>query len=540
MRRSMVFVTLLLVSAFAFAGGQTEQQKSVAFNRTGMPIVDEPVTVRMSANLYADNAPYGEMPFFQMMEDTTGVRVQWDLIPSQAYNERKTLLLAGGDLPDAMYKSGLTDFEMLSYSGQGAFRGLSGYLDDGLMPNVDRILNARPSVKALLTMPDGEFYSLPWIEEMKIVYSDSFFHMNQVWLDNLGLDVPVTTDDFVDVLRAFRDQDANGNGDPGDEVPFVYVPLGPQMGNGSSFAFLLGSFGRADNEEHIVVENGTVVFTADKPEYLEGVSFFADLYGEGLIYQESITFQSGADLRGFGQANEERIGSFPAWRSFSVVSLNASTNFIEVPPLVGPNGDQQWGRANRDEQLAKYAFVVSARTDYPEIIARWADFHYDTDISIQANYGMYDSVMIVNDAGLREMKPSSEWGGLSQNEVRSKASPTNGGPFAILFEFWGDVLYMWEGPAGRQRILREVYSPYVSDEYYPPLTFTLEEAEELQRYRQTIVDFVNQQTTKWVRDGKPITTAGWDAYIDTLDDMGLDKMMAVYQQAYDRYIANVE
>ena len=41
-------------------------------------------------------------------------------------------------------------------------------------------------------------------------------------LDHLGLDMPTTTDEFVEVLRAFKDNDANGNGNPNDEIPLAF------------------------------------------------------------------------------------------------------------------------------------------------------------------------------------------------------------------------------------------------------------------------------------------------------------------------------
>ena len=542
MKRMLVFMVLTVVATFAFAGGQTQSRAAVAFNRTGLPIVNEPVTLRMSTNLHVDNAPYGDMPFFKMMEERTGVRVTWNMIPANVYAERKTLMLAGGDLPDAMYKAGLTDFEMLTYSQQGAFLGLSEYLRSDLMPHTNAILDQRPSVRSMITLPDDEIYALPWIEEMRIVYSDAFLHVNKTWLDNLGMAPPETTEEFAEMLRRFRDEDANRSGNPNDEIPFFYKPsdgIG-WGGHQNGINFMMGSFGRADNQEHIVVENREVVFTADKPEYRTAVNYFADLFAQGLIYEEALSLVTGSDLRNFGLANQDRLGSFVAWRSFSVVSLDKSQEFVEIPPLIGPEGHRQWGRANRDEQLSKSAFVVSAKNPHPEITLRWADYHYDPDMSIQANYGMYDSVLGVNQMGLREMIPSSEWGGQTQNEVRAKASPTNGGPFAILFDYWGDKLYMWEGPAGRQKVLAEVYSEYVSDEYYPQLTFTLEEATELARYQMTIVDYVNQQTTRWVRAGVPITDAEWNRHLQTLNSMGLNPMLAVLQQGYDRYLAGLE
>ena len=44
---------------------------------------------------------------------------------------------------------------------------------------------------------------------------------SEEWMKNGGVDkAPETTDELYDMLVAFKEQDANGNGDPSDEIPF--------------------------------------------------------------------------------------------------------------------------------------------------------------------------------------------------------------------------------------------------------------------------------------------------------------------------------
>ena len=51
------------------------------------------------------------------------------------------------------------------------------------------------------------------------VYTRQFLNMD--WMNRLNLQVPTTIDEFTDVLRAFRDNDANGDGDPTNEIPLA-------------------------------------------------------------------------------------------------------------------------------------------------------------------------------------------------------------------------------------------------------------------------------------------------------------------------------
>ena len=39
-------------------------------------------------------------------------------------------------------------------------------------------------------------------------------------MKNVGLETPATIDELYEVLVAFKEQDANGNGDPNDEIPW--------------------------------------------------------------------------------------------------------------------------------------------------------------------------------------------------------------------------------------------------------------------------------------------------------------------------------
>ena len=71
-----------------------------------------------------------------------------------------------------------------------------------------------PQVRPLVTSPDGEIYGLPQVNECYHCFYSQRAWINSDWLANVGMGVPQTTEEFVDVLTAFKEQDANGNGDP--------------------------------------------------------------------------------------------------------------------------------------------------------------------------------------------------------------------------------------------------------------------------------------------------------------------------------------
>ena len=52
-------------------------------------------------------------------EKDTNVHIDWQNLPDTVFQEKKNLILASGDLPDAFFNTGLTDAEIATYSASG-------------------------------------------------------------------------------------------------------------------------------------------------------------------------------------------------------------------------------------------------------------------------------------------------------------------------------------------------------------------------------------------------------------------------------------
>ena len=186
------------------------------------------------------NGDTDEMQVFSLMEDATNVHLEFQSIPQAEWKEKINLLLAVGvDLPDALYSAyALTGTELVTYGSQGILIPLNEYIDT-YMPNFQRVLVEHPEVKAAITAPDGNIYSLPFIRYDGLTGQiPSNMFINQAWLDRLGLEIPTTIEELETVLTAFKEQDANGNGDSSDEIPMSFKFLGSQRDLGGCLACL--------------------------------------------------------------------------------------------------------------------------------------------------------------------------------------------------------------------------------------------------------------------------------------------------------------
>lgn len=88
-----------------------------------------------------------------------GITVTWDTILNSDWGDKKAVLLAGGNLPDAFMGS-ICFSETDILTNTGSFIALDDYIDE-YMPNFKKIMEEDPTMKALAYSADGHIYGLP-------------------------------------------------------------------------------------------------------------------------------------------------------------------------------------------------------------------------------------------------------------------------------------------------------------------------------------------------------------------------------------------
>ncbi|EES72358.1 ABC transporter, solute-binding protein [Paenibacillus sp. oral taxon 786 str. D14] len=486
----------------------------------------EPVTIKMVACKHPNNGPYEEMEFFKQLEEKTNVKIDWDDIDYSACEEQRNLILGTNDLPDAFYGNLILPAnDVIKYGAEGALIPLEDYITEDIMPNLYKLLEENPTYRSILTAPDGHIYSLPNIRELMLWLSPDMMFLNKVWLDNLDLEVPTTTEELYDVLMAFKTQDPNGNGEP-DEIPFSFVYNHIDY-NTQGIGSLFGAFGRADWSNHLFVEDGKVVFSAQEPEYKEAIKYFHKFFADGLFDKESLT-QDNSQLIG----KADRLGGFFAWLPFSVVGAELNDNYVAVPALEGPNGDRVWRKTMWNNMgVNPTAFSVTSVNEHPELTMRWIDLHYDPETSIEAGWGPIGLTLVEKDGQLVLNDPPE---GMTIDEYVFKTAPVEA-PYAIQVDTYGGRLALAEKDKEKIDTIKENYLPYMTSETIPGMLYSPEENEQIKLLSTDINSYVMESSARWLLEGT--VEEEWDEYLNNLKKMGIDDLLAVYQQAYDRFLS---
>ncbi|QDY82652.1 extracellular solute-binding protein [Paenibacillus polymyxa] len=530
---------IMLAGVFALSGcsgggGESKNQmvnpdQDANFNKTGLPIVKEAVTLKMVSPKAALAPDYSKMEIFKRLEKQTNVKIDWENIPDTDFAEKKNLLLASGDLPDAFYGAGFTDYELINYGKDGTIIPLEDLIDK-YAPNLKALLDRRPDIKLAITAPDGHIYGLPSWEENKLDTNPFFHVINKNWIDKLGLKVPQTLDEYTQALIAFKTKDPNGNG-KADEIPLSFM----HMQWCSDIAGIFGAFGIPDNLEHRIVREGKVIFTASQPQYKEALKYIHDnWYKQGLIDPESFT-QDAAQYLAKGKTPDETLGSYVWWEVEEVVGPERSKDYALLPPLKGPNGDQMIGR-NNGGGPGRGSFVITKENRYPAMTMRWIDQQYDPYMAAQIHWGPLDVVFKKDEKGKLVNLPLPQ--GVSAGEFRQKVAPGTGNPGVITFDDFGKVVDMEPRAQKRAEYLEKYYTPYMKKENYPSIFFEPDELDKINRIEPELIKYVNTQRGKFIVDGE--VDEKWDSYVKTLEKMGLNELMEIYQKGLDRYNANLK
>lgn len=497
---------------------QTEDLSSdIGLTDSGLPIVTEELTLRFGGAKSALAPDYESMELVKTWQEDSGIEVSWVNEPDEVWAEKKNLLLASGELPDALFNTGLSDAEVAKYGANGTLVALEELIPEHA-PTLHTILEERTDIRSAITASDGHIYTLPSVEELGLVEFPRMLFVNTDWLERDGLELPTTVDEYHEALLSFKE---NG---PSGVLPLTFIGAG-------DIADLIAALGgQADNPDHRIVQDGKVVYTANQTGFADAISALRTWYQEGLIDQESFA-QDYVKFIAKGKADPQILGSFYFWEIPEVVGPERAEQYALVPIFPGPDGVQRACVANNQE-INRGAFAISRTNEYAAATLRWADMLFDPVMSAQANWGPIGVSQKENADGMLEQIPVT--GGGTEQERRVKVSP--GGPKIITAKDFETVVLPEPRAAERQAQIKEFYEPHRANEKYPPVMLSVEELNRISTIEADVRTLVDEKISTWIVKGG--IEEEWDGYVAQLESIGLPEVVEVYQAAHDRFTEN--
>jgi len=511
MKKLFKTLSLAIAGVILLSGcGGIKNEKNAAENNTRSEYAISDKPVELSLFMVRGDSKYQEdLDVWKEIEKLTNVRLKSVSSKSISDTEQAfNTMMASGNLPDlVMYGNGKEAFS--KYGMEGAFASLEELAEENA-PNIKAQFD-RPVVKAYVTAADGHIYYVPGINPPTVAAG---WFIRQDWLDKLGLPVPTDVAQYYNALKAFRENDPNGNGKK-DETPYF-----------SRFNGLSDLLGLWDTSNTWNQENGKVYYAPVTQKFKTAFTNIAKWYKEDLIDKEIFTRggKSRDKLLGdnVGGSTHDWFGSTAQFNNMLKETV-PGINFVAFAP---PNGKEY---SVRDEVIAQGG-AISAKSNKKVEAIKFMDFIYSEKGSKFMNFGIegkhYDMV---------DGKPTfQDWvvnGDKTAINILQESGACSAFPY--IQDFWYEE--QWLTPIAKKGVKLYLDNNYLVSKF-PTLSYTVEEKTKLNEIMTAIETHMNETTQKWVF-GTENVEENYDRFVEQIYSMRLKEAEEIQQNAYDRYIA---
>ena len=471
---------------------------------------------------------YVGFPGVEAYQEQTGVRLDFIEVSESASTEQYQLMIASGDWPDLSNTSNYTGGVVTAYD------------EEVIMDLTDLVPEYAPDMwKYTAALPDdiyaGMFKDGRILGGLNIEYNgyqDEGTVLRGDWLEEQDWDVPTNFDELLDVMYMFYD---------------VYHPnhtyklstdagmVGMQGVFGTAFANLDPSNGSLT----MFLRDGKVVNAGTDDNYYEYLKMLTQLYADGLIYpdfySEGRDMSAGMAMAAGGQAGVWSDRANNVEEVYSYVTDDDNYNLVALPYFTGEDGTNNF--VNSPYRVGT-DYGIYTTCDKPELVLNFLNYAFTDEGILLCNYGIEGVSFEYDEDG----KPQ-----FTDTILHPAVGNSN-----TINQYYGWTL---TGRYEDKQRLLVLYDEYVNDiidlwndwdvlgwSANIPDAASLDTAEQNQ-----VTNHVSDMTTiqteyllGFVTGSRELNDETWQEYLDLMESSGLSDVLAVYQGAYDDYLAELD
>jgi putative aldouronate transport system substrate-binding protein len=516
----LCFMTILMsCSKETFYANSVMKPPEIIKRGTGiinLPVTEEKITLTVFAaldsNHYGVIDDFNENEFFQELERRTGVHLKFISPPLEKEQEVYNEMIASGEFAD-----------IYTHDGNVYPDGWDAAVDDDIYLDLTPYLNTylKDYNKARLSNPileKGTTTAAGRVVCIYVFYTEPQppwmgLQVRKDWLDDLGLEVPVTFDDWEKMLTLFKTEKN------------AYAPLSIGQHGFMSISHALSAGFNA--METLMNVDGTVVYGPITDGWKEYLRLLNKWYRNGLIDPDFM-------INGAWQVDKQMVinGETGAWNAmYTLISeYERAGNGIKVIPVASPvvrKGDKLHIR--REDSFIGHPVTISKRCKYPDVAMQIINYLYTEEGALLSNYGIENDTFVYDSSGkpvvtdkIRNnpkysmpqaqalyLMPPSKFGGLYDWTRELSAVPEKD---LAAFDIWGTA----------------------DDDYILPETLNFEGGEAIERASilSAVTTYMNDCTVRFIVGDMKIER-DWDMYVQAIKEMGIDRAIEITQKALD-------
>lgn len=528
------------------AGTTTTKEPGGTTTSSDQTAVTEGIELTVWAGQRSNVESLEDNRFTDYYEDLTGVHINWITYVDEL-STQFNLSIASGEYPDMYLLPSFSTAQVQQAIDAGAIIPIDSYFSD-YAPNFSKLMEIDPEMKKDLTAPDGHMYSFVRYLGFENYVTSHKLWIFEPWLEASGLDMPTTLDDLKEVLIYFRDNDMNGNGDPDDEAPMMGSSM--ILSNASDpMVAIIDCFEVITDDWLVADEDGNINTMATTDDYRAGLSYANMLFEEGLMAEETYTqdintFRTVTSVSTDDQVIVGVTGGPDYARYVTSAYVNAYKNYNYIPPLKkDESSEPQTILQPRGYYMTS---LITSECEYPEAAVKWLDTGLTPEIQVTSAFGWEDEhwtrISESPETGIVfELTDKSlyEEGAATQNQTWSLdwwEFGTYQGPlyrpFTQQYKEGTDIYYK----ETRQSEATEAYREFAKLSGIPTGNFWVQDDDlkaERAELSGLISEYIKASYTEFIMGVRDVDDDSvWQAYVDELNAMDLDRYFEISEQYY--------
>lgn len=464
------------------------------------------------------------------VQELTGVHLDITEHNMVSAAEQFNLMIASNDLCDIIvgFESNYSTGADNAIEEEELIIDLKDYIE--YAPIYGQLLEVDPDWQADMETDGGHLASFKmlytedqWVNQSITIRGD--------WLNELGMDMPVTYDDYHEVLKAFKSE----------YDPAYCLNIGTSLGNSwfePGFGIAVSASGYASAND-FYVEDGVVYSGYDSDRFKDYLTMLHAWYEDGIISSDYVSvgnlefFEN--DFSAYASAGEFGCIMGPAGLLSLYASMSDDPDFEFIGSTLPRNNEDETLTYLSERSLTggEWAPSVSATGDNIPLAMSFLDFFYTEEGSMIANYGLEGESYTIENGEIKLtdliLNAGDTNGALQayKTSISSIGDPNAG--FALTSTAEGvAIMKAWTED-------QTALSTMGNNAVYPSgVAMTAEELSEASNILADIATYVSEAVPGFIMGSKSLDE--WDAYCADLAAMNLADAVAIYQGAYDRYI----
>lgn len=477
------------------------------------------VWMQLNSNLASTVKNFGEAPIAKELEKKTGIKVEYIHPIVGQEKEQFNLLLASGGMPD------IIEYNWYTFPGGPEKAITDGYIlklnevIDKYAPDLKDYLQKNKEVDKQVKTDAGSYYVFPFIRgDEKLLVSGGPI-IRKDWLDEVGLKVPSTIDEWYTTLKAFK------------EKKNATAPLSFRL-NYLNWGTFSGAYGVTKG---IYVEDSKVKFGQMEPGYKDFMATFRKWYSEGLLDKNIATvdnkiLDSNVTDNKTGASTAYAGSGLGKWQA-TMVGKNPKVKFVGTTyPTLKADQTPKFGQ--RDLTYSSdWSAAITASSKNADLAAMWLNFGYSEEGKLVYNFGTEGESYTMENGYPKYtdliMKNPNKLP--VTNAMARYIRGSYGGPMIQDVRYIEQYMELPEQKEAVNNWTKTDVQKYL----LPRITLTPEESSAAAKIINEVDTYCDEMFLKFIMGVEPIEY--FDKYVEQIKTLGIDKYLSIQQAALDRY-----